>query len=89
MVVGKVHLTKNYARYRQINPSKFIAGSFRTQELGLRGHTKRIAGRLKKTGKWATQSILLKRNDYDHGLRLSKNRRLIQHTVYYLNRNKR
>jgi len=70
MVIGKVHLTKNYARYRQIDPEKFVPGSFRTHDIGRTGHTKRIAGRLRSTGKWATQSILIARDDYNKGLRL-------------------
>jgi len=72
MVVGRVHLTKRYARYRQIDPEKFIPGSFRTHDIGRPGHTKRIAGRLKSTGKWATQSMLVSREDYAKGLRLKK-----------------
>lgn len=64
MVVGGVHLTKNYARYRLIDPKKFIAGSLRTHDIGRKGHTKRIAGRLKSTGRWTTQAILILRDDY-------------------------
>jgi hypothetical protein len=70
MVIGRLHLTKDYARYRIRDPGDFIPGSFRTQDIGRKGHTKRIAGRLKRSGKWATQAILIDINDYMAGMRL-------------------
>ena len=72
MVIGKVHLTKNYARYRLVNPEKFVRGSLRTHDVGRKGHTKRIAGRLKTSGKWETQAILIARKDYDRGKRFKR-----------------
>lgn len=75
MVVGGVHLTKNYARYRLIDPGKFVPGSLRTHDIGRKGHTKRIAGRLRSTGKWATQAILIAREDYRKGMRLKNVKR--------------
>ena len=59
--------TKNWLRYRQESPDKFLRNSFRNVPLS---HTKykgkikgekAIVGRLKKTGKWEVQSILKKR----------------------------
>lgn len=72
MTIGKVHLTENYARYRIKNPSEFEKSSFRTQDIGRAGHSKRIAGKLKSSGKWATQAILIALPDYKMGLRLFK-----------------
>lgn len=54
----KIHETDRYIRVRIINPDRFIEGSFRTHDVGRKGHTKRIAGRLQSTGKWATQAWL-------------------------------
>jgi hypothetical protein len=70
MTIGKVHLTKEYARYRVRNPKRFIAGSLRTQDIGRTGHSKRIAGRLRTTGKFATQAILIAKKDYVRGYRV-------------------
>lgn len=54
-----IELRGKYLRIRQLDPKLFIKGSFRTHDIGRRkGGTKRIAGRLKKTGKWATQSYI-------------------------------
>jgi len=55
--------TKKYKRWRQKDPKLFIKNSFRTVPLD---HTeykgkkkgKAVVGKLKKTKKWATQSIL-------------------------------
>ncbi len=54
---------KQYKRHRQKDPKLFIKNSFRTVPLS---HTKykgkkkgkAVVGKLKKTKKWATQSIL-------------------------------
>lgn len=70
MTIGKVHLTRQHARYRIRSPSKFIKGSFRTHDIGRAGHSKRIAGKLKDTGEWATQSILIAKKDYLKGYRV-------------------
>lgn len=68
----KVHITKKYMRYRLRSPSQFIRGSFRTHDFGRVGHSKRIAGRLKRNNLWATQAILITRSDYKKGLRVKK-----------------
>lgn len=73
MTIGRVHLTKHYARFRMREPNRFIHGSFRTQTLGK--NAKRIAGRLKTTGQWKTQAFLIKRGAYEKGFRLKKMRR--------------
>ena len=59
----KVHKYGKYKRYRIRSPSKFKKGSFRTHDIGRKGHSKRIAGVLKKSGTWATQSILVKKGE--------------------------
>jgi hypothetical protein len=70
MTIGKVELTENFARYRIRSPKDFVEGSFRTDDIGRKGHSKRIAGRLKGTNKWATQSILIDRSDFAKGTRV-------------------
>jgi len=68
MVVGGVHFTEEYARLRIKEPKLFKKTSFRTHDIGRRGHTKRIAGRLKSTGKWETQAMLIPREEYSPAL---------------------
>lgn len=63
MTVGKVHLTKRFARYRITEPSKFKRKTLRTQPIGTHG-TKRIAGKLKTTNRFKTQAILIPRKRY-------------------------
>jgi len=59
--------TKNWIRYRQKSPSLFIQASFRNVPLShtdYKGKIKcerAIVGKLKKTGKWALQSVLKKK----------------------------
>ena len=60
---GKVHVTERFERHRIRDPNDFIEGSFRTHDIGKRGFSKRIAGRLKSTGEWATQSLLISRDE--------------------------
>lgn len=62
----KVHITKRgkYVRIRIKNPKRFVKSSFRTQDIGRKGHSKRIAGLLKSRKKWATQSILITKKDF-------------------------
>ena len=76
MVLGKVHLTGNYARYRIRTPSRFDKSSFRTLPAGkwAKGKAKEIRGPLKKSGKWHTQAVLLNRTAYDKGYRVSHKR---------------
>ena len=58
--------TKNWLRYRQEDPTKFIQSSFRNVPLShaeYKGRIKAdraIVGRLKTTKKWALQSVLKK-----------------------------
>lgn len=60
--------TKNWLRYRQEDPSKFIKDSFKNVPLShttYKGKIKAqraIVGKIKKTGKWEIQSVLKKRN---------------------------
>ena len=53
-----IEIRGQHLRIRQLDPKLFIEGSFRTHDVGKPGGTKRIVGRLKKTGKWATQSYI-------------------------------
>jgi len=69
MTIGKVHLTKKYARYRIVSPKRFKRGSFRTQKIGTHG-TKRIAGVRKSTGRYSTQAILIPKSRYKEGERV-------------------
>jgi len=70
MTLKKPHFTKAYARYRIMEPGLFKQGSFRTQDIGRRGHSKRITAIKKSTGKWETQAILISRGDYAKGTRV-------------------
>jgi hypothetical protein len=63
------HLTKNYARFRILDPKRFVKESMRTQKLGTHG-TKRITGELKTNGEYATQAILIPRARYAKGDRV-------------------
>ena len=60
--------TKNWIRYRQIAPSKFIQKSFRnvpithTRYKGKIKGQRAIVGKLKATKKWKIQSILKKKS---------------------------
>lgn len=58
-----VELTDRYLRIRVRSPGVFKEKSFRTDDIGRKGHSKRIAGIRKKTGKWATQTWLINRKD--------------------------
>jgi hypothetical protein len=60
----KVHEPKKgkYIRIRVRNPKSFKKDSFRTHDIGRKGHSKRIAGKL-KSGKWATQAFLVSKSD--------------------------
>jgi len=49
--------TKNWLRYRQQEPSEF--SQFRIKKLSTTRQL--VVGKLKKTGKWAVQSIMKKR----------------------------
>jgi hypothetical protein len=60
-----VELTDRYLRIRVRDPKLFK--TFRTDDIGRPGHSKRIAGIRKKTGKWETQSWLIDRKDLKKG----------------------
>jgi hypothetical protein len=70
--IKKPHFTGKYARYRILDPKKFIEGSLRTHDIGRKGHSKRIAGELKSTGEWKTQAFLITKKDYKKGYRVGK-----------------
>ena len=61
-----IEITKRYERYRIRHPREFIKRSFRTHDIGKRGYSKRIAGRLKSTRKWATQSLLISHEEPEY-----------------------
>ena len=42
MTIGKIHYTKRYARHRLQSPIRFDPRSFRTVDVGRKGHTKLI-----------------------------------------------
>lgn len=59
-------ITKNWRRYRQLEPSKFIQTSFRNVPLSHTSYKGKVKGQRAvvgklKTGKWAIQSVLKKR----------------------------
>ncbi len=58
-----VEVTPRFVRVRVRSPRAFDPKTFRAHDIGRLGHSKRIAGILKKTGKWATQSFLVSRAD--------------------------
>jgi hypothetical protein len=68
--IKKPHLTKKYARYRVQEPSLFEKSSFRTQDIGRKEHSKRIAGIKKSSGKYETQAILIAKKDYEKGTKV-------------------
>ena len=51
--------TKNWLRYRQEEPEKF--SKFRIKKIS--STSQLVVGKLKKTGKWAVQSIMKKRKN--------------------------
>lgn len=57
-----IDITKNYIRYRIRNPKLFISGSLRTMDIGKPGYHKMIRGVLKRSNKWATQSIIVEKD---------------------------
>ena len=54
--------TKKYLRVRIIPPSKIMKGSFRTLDIGRKGHHLLIRGKLKSTGKYVTQAVLINKS---------------------------
>jgi hypothetical protein len=62
------HFTENYVRYRIYNPKGFK--KFRTDDIGRKGHTKRIAGYSPQDQKWYTQAVIVDKKDYEAGQRV-------------------
>ena len=58
-----VELTKKYLRIRVKDPKRF--SKIRTDDIGRKGHSLRLAGINKKTGKWETQAWLIDRKDIE------------------------
>lgn len=65
----RAHLTKSYARYRLEEPSHFQKGSFRTLDVGRKGHTKVVIARPIGKSTTQTQAVLVARKDYEKGYR--------------------
>lgn len=61
--IKKPHVTAHYERWRIRSPKAFKAGSFRTHDIGRKGYSKRVAGKLNRSGKWATQSLLISHSE--------------------------
>lgn len=58
---------KRYYHIRVKPKGEFDPETFRTHDIGRKGHSKRIAGKFKKTGKWGTQKYLISRADFVKG----------------------
>jgi hypothetical protein len=58
-----VDYTERFERHRIVDPQMCRAGSFRTQDVGRSGYSKRVACISKRTGKWITQAFLIGRNE--------------------------
>lgn len=76
MVVGRPHMTEQYERWRIREPRLFreftyiprgkrtrVKAKFLTHDIGRTGFSKRISGKLKKSGKWAIQSLLISHDE--------------------------
>lgn len=57
-------LTGNGDYYHVQRRDARLFKKFRTHDVGRPGHTQRTAGVLKRTGKWATQSFLFSKKDF-------------------------
>jgi len=53
----------NYWHIRLIHPKHFYSNTFRSHDVGRKGHAIRIAGRLKKTFRYATQAWRIAKTD--------------------------
>lgn len=58
--------TEGYVRFRIESPSKFKKGSFRTVDIGQTGGHKLIRGKLKTTGAWKTQAVIVEKKTYPY-----------------------
>ena len=61
LVTFKRHKTKNYMRYRIRSPKLFKKTSFRTLDIGRPKKHMLIRGKLKSTGKYATQAVIVEK----------------------------
>jgi len=61
LVTFKRHMTKNYVRYRIRSPKLFKKTSFKTLDIGRPKHHQLIRARLKSTGKYATQAVIVEK----------------------------
>jgi len=59
----EIRRTEKYLRIGVRDTSDFFESSLRTHDIGKKGFSKRIAGRLKATGKWGTQSFLVSHDE--------------------------
>lgn len=60
----KIDVSKDYARVRLKDPKLFEKGSFRTVDVGKKGRTKIVVGRLKGRRTTTRQSILIPRDEF-------------------------
>jgi hypothetical protein len=58
-----VKVTERYIHFPIRESQEFISGSLRTHDIGKKGSSKRIAGKLQSTGKWTTQKYLIDRDE--------------------------
>jgi len=75
LVTFKKHKTKGYTRYRIRSPKLFKKTSFRTLDVGRPGHHQLIRARLKSTGKYATQAVIVEKGTKPSKTILKKARR--------------
>jgi len=54
-----VDITKNYERHRIRDPALFDKSTFRTIDIGSPGIHKLVRAKLKKTGEYRTQSVIV------------------------------
>ena len=67
-----VHITRNFARYRLRDPKDFE--KLRIKDVGRKGHTKFILGKVKGRNEWKIQAILISIADYKKGMRVRMNK---------------
>lgn len=68
----RTDITKNQVRYRLVSPKEFIPESYKTKDIGRKGHSQIVMARKKDTGEWANQSVRIARSDYNSGLRVKR-----------------
>ena len=54
-------ITKNFCRYRIRNPNLFDPDSYATIDIGETGKHKLVRAKLKKTGEYKTQSVIVEK----------------------------